>query len=148
MLEYTRDSGLIRSSWVDFLQQTPWEWFSTLTFAPSGEYRYVGYPRARRAIEVWGNDITRHGGESFAVMERGTANDRIHWHCLTRALQPSIELAGRNWQYAEGFIQLEPLRSSEGGSLYITKYLTDPRKGKDEMPWYWFKPEVKNALAE
>lgn len=129
----------LKCAWLHWVASFPWTHFYTLTFAdyPDIKEYSPGHQRALSAAETWMHDITRYGGQTLMVMERGAEGHRIHWHGLAIGNEPSVLRAAKNWKWAEGFVKSEPLEELVAASAYLLKYVL---KGQHQLlPWLWAK---------
>lgn len=74
-------------------------------------------------------------GSIAAVLERGDANGRLHWHALVA--EPSMRLPDWKWGHAKW----EPVRS-ERAAYYISKYVA-----KDDLDIIIQLPDRLRAMV-
>lgn len=128
----------LRRAWGEFVDQWPWEWFATFTFAHETHTE-----RGLKLFRVWCSMLSRgiYGprwhkrdpyGVRFIVAVERHKSGNIHLHALLAGVGDIRRLTWMDkWEELDelaGYPRIYPVENNTAVSSYVTKYVT---KGGD-----------------
>jgi len=131
----------LRTAWVEFLDQWPWQWFVTLTFR-----RSVSVEGAEKVFRVFISKINRelfgsrwakkpHGGIGWVcALEYQRPRDVPHFHALLSNVEDLRRLTWMDtWDELAGYARIQDIRSKYAVRRYIVKYCLKEGEGDIQM---------------
>jgi len=155
--EYPRAlSSYTREIYNQFLSEQPWTHFMSLTFRDHN-YKDGKKPPSYNHVKEAVERIENYTGwdQAFVVLEQGKMphNDqasetplevsvagRWHLHGLARFKeQKDVSFFSAQWEWMNGFVDIQEIKSVEATSKYVTKYVTkDGLLFQDRFVRMWF----------
>ena len=130
-----------KGAWVDMVKDRMGPLgvplFLTLTFGG----RYPGPQRGRKALASFLEVVEGDFINAFFTEERGSENDRLHYHGLMMA-RPDMSLAQLGKMKAawrQGFSRMEICEDFNGSLGYILKYVMKDVDFEKEVSWFEFR---------
>lgn len=136
-MRYRND--IIRSAWVDWLGELPWQWFVTYTFADRKHpesadkaFRYwmSKFQQVQTGANHWYKPRNKHRTIRWIRGLEWQKRGVIHYHALMYAppASTSLQVVSRTewvnqWHHiAGGFARIDHVSGAAGALSYLTKY--------------------------
>lgn len=105
----------------------------TFTFRNPDSKKYPGWTApgqryVRRAAQKLEGFLGANGSSYVVVVEEGSDTRRLHLHSLSNSDKRLMRLSQVWWERDQGFVALRDVRSREGVSMYVTKYIVKTPK--------------------